>query len=174
MFFGSITWGSEMILITDLQMEEYADVLRAHAVRERLERVHIFGGVSISGKAAEPGIIVEVPGGVFLRFAGKCIGAFDGYHPILKQLLPKHSPYLDYLPLPGIDRFTKVLSTVGITSNDARHELNRCVPDRLVDMLCLPKGWEEPGYVDGLLAQTFGFPRNPQMLGNIKRSARVV
>lgn len=157
---------------TRIQAEQYAALIRRFAIKERLLKVYLFGSISHFGYGHDLDIIVEVPEPVFLDFASKCIGALDGYHPIKKAMLPLASAYWDY-ESPTLDRFRNALSVVGITSEDALCQLRQCVPDSSVDMLCLPAGWKDPGYADGLLAKAFGFQKDPNMLRNITASAIV-
>lgn len=155
------------------QAKVYAGFVKKFAVKECLLNVYLFGSTSQLGHGHDLDIIIEVPEPVFLNFSGKCIGALDGYHPIMKAMLPMASAYWDY-ESPAIDRLQNALAVVGITSEDALCQLRQCVPDSSVDMLCLPAGWKNPGYADGLLAKAFGFQKDPNMLRNITASAIVV
>ena len=50
-----------------------------------------------------------------------------------------------------------------------RQQLREEIPDRRVDILCLPVGWTQPNYADGLLARHFGdIAKDPNLLENIQ------
>lgn len=147
---------------------QYAKILKENAASGSLLRVLLFGSTAHCGLGRDMDIIIEVPEPIFLQFASECVGAFDGYHPFRKEMLPYSSLYWTY-ESPQLDRLENALKVIGITP-EVSEILDQCIMNEMVDMLCLPVGWERPDYADGLLEKAFGIRRDPKMLDNIRGS----
>lgn len=156
------------MLVTRNSAGLYAAALKA-AANESLKRVLLFGS-TLRDAGRDLDIIVEVPEEAFIEYARQCVGALDGYHPLSGGLLPMASAYWNYQS-PKTHRLGNALRAIGIISEQMYRSLALIVPHDHVDMLCLPVGWTNQGYADGLLAKAFGFCKDPNTLKNIATTA---
>ncbi len=150
------------------QAGQYTALLKKLA-DERLVRALIFGRVAIQGLGDDLDLIVEVPEEAFVKFASNCIGALDGFHPILKALMSSSAYWNYHSPVEA--RRNYAFAAIGIETEESRRQLREIILDKDIDILCLPVGWINPGYADELLKKNFGNTgKDVDIFENIKQS----
>jgi predicted nucleotidyltransferase len=143
------------------QARQYASILRRKAKASTIERIILFGSVARDGIGADIDLIVEVPKHVFLEFAAK-------YSSECRNDL-----WMFAYNSPRRNRRYYILKTLGIEEGVFR-KLEKLMPFNRADLLCLPSGWEQPGYVAGLMETNFNLGRDPHMLTKVLNDAMVL
>jgi hypothetical protein len=144
------------------QARQYASLLRRSSRPGTLHQAILFGSIAEEGSGNDLDLIIEVPKAVFLKFA---------------QEYPKEYPndlWMFQYNCPRCNRLTVLFKVLGIESKSTRKRLEKTVVSQLVDVLCLPQGWEKPGYVSSLMKTQFNLGHDPNMLSNILASTIVL
>lgn len=134
-----------------------------------LKKIWLYGSVASCGSGNDLDLILEVDHAAFSEYAGQCTVVLDGVRPVSDDLLfGFYGAYWEYHS-PKAERSMVAISTVGI----AVEQLNLRISEEILDIICLPEGWDDKTTtVYGELQQALARSRDPNFLRHAAASKK--
>ncbi len=156
-------------MISRLSAEKYGKaILDIIQDRNVLKKVYLFGSLTCLVKGTDADLILEVPLEVFSHYASSCVGALDGFHPILNITMPMASMYWNYHS-PQEARFNHATNAINLFEEQLV-KLDEIIHRENIDIICLPVDWNKKGDVSKMLRKNFDVSHDPDMFDKLQKT----